>query len=121
MDCLYPDQSSDELTSHSDSELSNMELESSLKRHSHFFLPPPSRRRPRSVPPLLLDGHTRAVSPMLTVLDGSSSERIDGDSVETEGGGETRDEISPGIRYDVYTDNIQLSAPSGYKNNSHRI
>ena len=74
---------------HSDSELSNMdrfERKSSLKRHSHFFLSPPTstRSRPRSVPLLSDNDDNDAASPMvMTVLDDSSSERIDRDSVDT--------------------------------------
>lgn len=88
MELLYLEQSADLLTSHSDSELSNMddsEVNSSLPRHSHFFCPPPTTRRlrPRSVPLLVVDdGDSRAASPMLTVLDDFSSERLERDSAE---------------------------------------
>lgn len=95
MDLLYPE----EVTAcHSDSELSNMDaLDSSLKRHSHFFLSPasasdPARRRPRSVPFLPL--HDEPASPMLTVLDDSSSERLDRFSLGTEGGGDIEDGVA---------------------------
>ena len=93
MDLLYPESSQ---ACYSDSELSNMELESSLKRHSHFFLPPSrsNRPRPRSVPLLpSADPYTTAASPMMTVLDDdSSSERIDRVSDgTTDGGGETEE------------------------------
>lgn len=80
MDLLYPERP---VTWHSESDLSNMglQLRMSLKRHSHFFVPPP-HGRPRSVPLSPVD----TAGQMLTVLDGSSSERIDRESVETEGG-----------------------------------
>ena len=92
MDLLQPEPAT---ACHSDSELSNMdELDSSLKRHSHFFLSPvaTTRRRPRSVP--FLPAHDDAASPMMTVLDDSSSERLDRDSVGTEGGGELEDGVA---------------------------
>ena len=97
MDLLYPKSS---LTScYSESELRDMaensgELDASLKRHSHFFLPlPPSTRaRPRSVPLMDRDSDDNpAASPMMTVLDDSSSERIDGVSV---GCGEGEDTVN---------------------------
>ena len=89
MDLLYPERP---VAWHSESDLSNMralELNMSLKRHSHFFIPPP-HCRPRSVPisPVYTAGQ------MLTVLDGSSSERIDRDSVGTEGGVEGEDNMT---------------------------
>lgn len=108
MDLLYPEQS---LTCHSDSELSDMSdslVESSLKRHSHFFLPLPTstRSRPRSVPLLSDTDALRDIdtaSPMMTVLDDSSSERIDRVSVGTDGCGDAEDNINgsdkEGIRY----------------------
>lgn len=86
MELLYIEQSADTLTSHSDSELSTMddiEVNSSLPRHSHFFLPPSTRLRPRSVPLLVVDNdNSCAASPMLTVLDDFTSERLERDSVE---------------------------------------
>ena len=100
--------------SFSDSELGDMTdgweiAESSLKRHSHFFLPLPlstGRSRPRSVPLLGVDDAIVgfAASPMMTVLDDSSSERIDrvsdgadacGDAPELTNGSSDKD----GIRY----------------------
>lgn len=102
--------------SHSDSELSDMEssdiLESSLKRHSHFFLSasssrlnenrPRPRSRPRSVPLLSCNSAVmiddEPASPLMTVLDDSSSERVsDGttDGAEEASDGPDRD----GIRY----------------------
>lgn len=63
------------VNSYSDPELSNSEmvdLEASLTRHSHFF---ESTRCRLSAPVILVDD---AASPMLTALDGSSTERIDG-------------------------------------------
>ena len=92
MDLLYPETSLQ--ASYSDSELSNMELESSLKRHSHFFLPPSrsNRVRPRSVPLLPSADPYTAASPMMTVLDDSSSERIDRVSDgTTDGGGDAEE------------------------------
>lgn len=98
MDLLYPERP---VAWHSESDLSNMralELSMSLKRHSHFFVPPP-RCRPRSVPLSPVD----TAGQMLTVLDGSSSERIDRDSVEAEGGVEGEDIMvaeKEGIRFE---------------------
>lgn len=80
MDC----QVAKNVTSYSDPELSNVEmvdLEASLTRHSHFF---GSTRCRLSAPVILLDD---AASPMLTVLDGSSTERIDGVARGGEGEG----------------------------------
>ena len=87
MEWLQPDPPSQDC--HSDSELSDMDISSSLKRHSHFFLPPGvTRARPRSVPLLPY----RSASPMMTVLDDSSSERIDRVSDGTaEGAGDRED------------------------------
>ena len=96
MDLLYPERP---VAWHSESDLSNikvLEMSMSLKRHSHFFVPPP-HGRPRSVPLSPVD----TAGQMLTVLDGSSSERIDRDSVETEGGvGEDMTAEKDGIRSD---------------------
>ena len=95
MDLLYPE--TGRQMSYSVSELSNMdqiELESSLKRHSHFFLPPSRshRARPRSVPLLPSADPYTAVSPMMTVLDDSSTERIDRVSDgTTDGGGDAEE------------------------------
>lgn len=93
MDMLYPEPTQ---ACYSDSELSNMELESSLKRHSHFFLPPSSshRARPRSVPLLPAADPYAAASPMMTVLDDSSSERIDRVSDGTTDGGGDAEEMN---------------------------
>ena len=102
------------VTSYSDSELSNLDvdiMESSLPRHSHFFCPPSplpasARCRPLSVP-LLLDNLPRILtaSPMLTVLDGSSSERIDRDSTGTDvGEGDNTNGEREGIRYRLCED-----------------
>lgn len=89
MDLLYLEQSADTLTSHSDSELSTMddiEVDSSLPRHSHFFCPPSTRLRPRSVPLLVVDNDDPcAASPMLTVLDDFTSERDSVEETEKEG------------------------------------
>ena len=107
---MYPAANQD---SYSDSELCDSDISLSLKRHSHFFLPPPlagTRARPRSVPLLSPD---RAASPMMTVLDDSSSERIDRVSDgTTEGGRETEDggaaDKDGGIRL-VYVARLQFS------------
>lgn len=63
--------------------MDDIEVNSSLPRHSHFFCPPSTRVRPRSVPLLVVDNDDPcAASPMLTVLDDFTSERLERDSVE---------------------------------------